>query len=194
MHTRRIATFLLGAWIAGSVFMAIVSILALRAPEIVMTVPHPAAQQIARQIGSENTTLLLRHAASELSRYLLRKWELAQLLLGALLAICLFLGTQRRIFPLLLCGIMLTMVIFQLAGVTTELAYRGKETDFPPGSTALGPTTRYLLLQQVFIGAEIMKYIAACILISFLFVFRTGRRRSKEVHMIDHPDPSPVDR
>ena len=173
--------------------MAAVSLLSLRAPEIVMAVPHPAADKIGHQIGVENMTLLLRHAASQQNRYLLKKWELAQFLLALSLAVCLFLGTQRRVLPMLLCGIMLTMVIFQYAGVTNELAYRGKETDFPPGSTALGPTTRYMLLQQVFIGAEIMKYIAACILASFLFVFRTSRRRSKEVAVIDHADHSHVD-
>ena len=69
--------------------------------------------------------------------------------------------------------------------------YRGKEIDFPPGSTAVGPTTRYLLLQQVYIGAEIMKYIAAAILTSFLFTFRTGRRRGKELHTLP-ADVSPV--
>jgi len=186
------ATFLLGAWIAGSVFMATISILSLRAPSIVLTVPHPAVAKITKDIGQETMTLLLRHAASEQSRFLLRRWEQAQLLVGVALGACLFLGTQRRIFPMLLCIIMLFMVVFQY-GVTTELAYRGRETDFPPGSNEIGPTTRYLLLQQVYIGAEIMKYLAACILASFLFVFRTGRRRGKEVHVVDDADHSHVD-
>ena len=175
------ATFLLGAWVAGSIFMAVVSILSLRAPELVMAVPHPSMQKMAQQVGQENMTLLLRHAASEQSRFLLKKWEQVQIPIGLALAACLFFGTQRRIFPLLLCGIMLMMAAFQL-GVTTELAYRGRETDFPPGNTAIGPTTRYLLLQQVYVGSEIMKYIAAAILASFLFIFRTGRRRGKEIH------------
>jgi hypothetical protein len=186
------ATFLLGVWIAGCIVMAAVSILTLRAPTIVMSVPHPAVDKITHQLGWEETSMLLRHAASEQSRFLLKRWEMAQVAIGAALGACLFLGTQRRVLPLLLCVIMLVMVLFQL-GVNTELAYRGKETDFPPGSTAIGPTTRYLLLQQVFIGAEIMKLIAGVILTSFLFVFRTGRRRGNQIHAIDHPDHSHVD-
>jgi hypothetical protein len=178
------ATFLLGAWIAGSVFMAAVSILSLRAPVIVMAVPHPAVEKITKEIGQENMTVLLKHAAAEQSRFLLKKWELTQLGVGAALAACLFLGTQRRILPMLLCAIMLAMAGFQL-GVTTELSYLGKETDFPPGSTAIGPMTRYLTLQQVYLGAEIMKYLAGFLLTGFLFIFRTSRRRGKEVHMAD---------
>ena len=111
------ATFLLGAWIAGGIFMSVVSLLDLRAPAIVLSVPHPALEPMVKQIGAENMTLLLRHASAEISRFLLKKWELAELALGVALGACLFLGTQRRIFPLLLCGIMLTMVLFQY-GVT----------------------------------------------------------------------------
>jgi hypothetical protein len=185
------ATFLLGAWLAGSLFMATVSLLSLRAPNIVLAVPHPSVEKMAKAVGSDSMTLLLRHAASEQNRFLLKRWELAQIAFGAALAACLFLGTQRRILPMLLCGIMLMMVVFQL-GVTTELAYWGKETDFPPGNTAVGPTTRYLLLQQVYFGAEIMKYIAGFILAGFLFVFRTSRRRNKDHHGVNDPDPSHV--
>ena len=176
------ATFLLGAWIAGSLFMAAISILTLRAPNIVMMVPHPAVDRITHQLGWEETSTFLRHAASEQSRFILKRWEFAELGIGVALALTLFLGTQRRFLPLLLCAIMLAMVLFQLR-TNTELAYRGKETDFPPGSTALGPTTRYLLLQQIYIGAEIMKYIAAAILASYLFIFRTSRRRKEVIEM-----------
>jgi len=184
------ATFLLGAWIAGSIFMAAVSLISLRAPNLVMDVPHAMVQQMTKQIGQDNMAMLLRHGSAEFSRFLLRKWELIQVAVGLALAACLFLGTQRRVLPLILCSIMLVMVVFQYA-VTGELAYRGKETDFPPGSTAIGPTTRYLLLQQVYIGAEIMKFVTAAILTSYLFTFRTGRRRGKESFAM-HPDPSQV--
>jgi hypothetical protein len=186
------AAFFLGAWIAGCLFMAAVSILSLRAPNLVMEMPQPAVNQMQKTLGSDNMTLLLRHSASQLSRFLLRRWQQGQVLIGVALGVCLFLGTQRRVFPLLLCGIMLVMVLFQYR-VTGELLYRGRETDFPPGSNEIGPTTRYLLLQQVYIGAEIMKLIAASILASFLFVFRTRGRRSKEIHAIDHADHSHVD-
>lgn len=192
MHTRRMAAFLLGAWVAGALFMAAISLLSVRAPNIVLEVPHPAVAAMAKDLGPDNMVLLLRHAFSEQSRFLLRRWEQIQVLVAIVLSACLFLGTQRRVLPLMLSAVMLIMVLFQY-GVTGELAFRGRETDFPPGSNAIGPTTRYLLLQQVYIGAEIMKFVAAAILASFLFVFRTSRRRGKEVHAIDHADHSHVD-
>ncbi len=159
--------------------MAAVSILTLRAPNIVMTVPHPAVEKITHQLGWEETSAFLRHAASEQSRFLLKRWEIAQVGIGVALAATLFMGTQRRFLPLLLCVIMLAMVLFQIS-TDTELAYRGKETDFPPGNTAIAATTRYLLLQQIYIGSEIMKYMAGAILAGYLFTFRATRRRSNK--------------
>jgi hypothetical protein len=188
------ATFLLGAWLAGGIFMAAISLTTLRAPNLVMMVPHPEMDRATRLLGWEQTAAIVRHVASEQARFILRKWELVQLLLAMSLLACLFLGTQRRILPMLLCGIMLVMVLFQL-NIFSELSYRGKETDFPPGSTALGPTTRYLMLEQVHIGTEIMKYIAGIMLAGFLFIFRTSRRRisMKDVDPVNDPDHSHVD-
>jgi len=136
--------------------MAAISLVTLRAPNIVMSVPHPEVLKVSHQLGWEETATLLRHAASEQSRFILKRWDQAQVAIGVALGLSLFLGTQRRLLAMVLCTIMLVMVLFQL-GINTELAYRGKETDFPPGSAALGPTTRHLLLQQIFICAEVMK-------------------------------------
>lgn len=175
------ASFLLGAWIAGTVFLAALSLLSVRAPNIVLAVPHPAAAKITQQIGQENMSMLLRHAAAEQVRFMRKRWELTELALGFALLTCLFLGTERRILPLTLCGIMLLIAAFELSGVTAELAYRGRQTDFPPGNAAVAATTRVLLLEQVYFGAELMKLIAAAILASFLFTFRASRRRVKDL-------------
>src|SRR5262249_52698239 len=127
VHTRRMATFLIGAWLAGCILMASISVLTSRAPATTLDLPHPAVANLTRQIGHENMAQLLRHSAAEQSRFLLKRWELAQILIGAALGACLFLGTQRRILPMLLCGILLMIVLFQYR-ITNELNYLGKET------------------------------------------------------------------
>jgi len=110
----------------------------------------------------------------------------------ALLA-CLVLGTQKRKLPLLLCGIMLIVVGFQHFAVTPELAYRGRDADFPPGNTAFGPQARVFAMQQIFGGVEALKLLVGGFLTSYLFVFRSGRRLQQKVDAVDHPDHSHVD-
>ena len=145
----------------------------------------PAAAKLIDKLGSDNATLLLRHAAAEQARYIEYKWEEVEMAVGVALFWCLFLSTQRRALPLVLCGIMLLLVVFQHLALTTEMAYRGRETDFPPANTAVGPVTRLLLLQQVFFSVEVMKLVAGGVLASYLFIFRTSRRSRKNLRSID---------
>ena len=41
----------------------------------------------------------------------------------------------------MLCGLMLALVLFQLA-IRPELTFRGRAADFPPGNQALGTQAR----------------------------------------------------
>jgi hypothetical protein len=187
------ASFLLGAWMAGSVLMILIAMQNLRTANLVMSFPMQPSAKMLENLGYEDAVLLLRHAGAEQTRFIEYRWEEAELALGVALAACLFLGTQRRILPLVLCGIMILLVGFEHFGLTKELAYRGRETDFPPGNTAVGPVTRALLLEQVHLSVEGMKLAAGAVLASFLFVFRVRRSR-KQIYPVDHPDHSHVDR
>jgi hypothetical protein len=193
VHTRRISSFILGAWIAGSLLIGFISIQNVRTPNLVLSSPMPPAAKMIEKLGYEDASLLLRHAAAEQTRFFQYKWEEAELAVGLALLSCLFLATQRRIFPLVLCAIMLLLVLFQHFALTRELAYRGRDTDFPPGNTAVGPITRMLLLQQVYFSVEVTKLIVGGVLASYLFVFRTSRR-SKKIDTVNDPDHSHVDR
>jgi hypothetical protein len=122
-------------------------------------------------------------------------WERIEILLALVLGGCLFLGTQKRVFPILLCSAMLVLALFQHFGLASELAYRGRETDFPPGNASVGPIERLRALQAIYYGAELMKLIAGGVLASYLFVFRSSRRSSrKEVNAVDNPDHRHVNR
>lgn len=156
--------------------MSFVSVQNLRTPSLVMTSPPEPVAKLIQQLGWEQVAALLRHAAAEQTRHYTSMWIEAQLPLGLLLLGCLTLATQKRIMPLALCGMMLLIVLFQFR-VTPELMYQGRETDFPPGSTAVGSVTRFWALQQVYFGAEIVKLLCGGVLASYLFVFRTSRRK-----------------
>jgi len=168
--------------------MAFITIQNVQVPRLVLAGTNPPVAQVIKKLGYDETALLLRHAGAEETRRYTYVWEEAELFLGVMLAGALFFGTQRRILPLTLCGVMLALVLFQHFAVTPELAYRGRETDFPPGNNALGPMTRMLAMQQVHFGVEIVKLSAGLILSSYLFVFRAQRRNRRQVHGIDDPD------
>ncbi len=184
MHTRRIAAFFLGAWLMGCLFVLFISMQITRATTRILTFPMPQAAKMIDSLGKDNATLLLHHTAEESIRLIRNNWELMELAIGILLGLCLFLATQRRILPMVFGGAMFFLVLFQHFGISSELAYRGEQTDFPPGNSQLGPRERYLALDEVYYIAEVMKLATGGILASYLFVFR-ARRSRKEIDAID---------
>jgi hypothetical protein len=195
VHTRRIAAFFLGAWLAGSLLMVFISTQDTRSASALVNAPMPAAKKMIDFLGPDDAVLLLRHAAAEETRRAMFVWESIEILLALILGGCLYLATQKRVFPLVLCGGMLVLVMFQHFGLAPELAYRGRETDFPPGNAAVGPIERLRALQAVYYGAELVKLIAGGILASYLFVFRSSRRSSRrEINAVDHADHRRIDR
>jgi len=164
----------------GCALMAYIYVRALQSPGVVLNSPPEAVTDIVKKLGYDATSQFVRHVASEQTRYLSYSWEEGQVLLALILGGCLFLATQRRVFPLVLCGLMLVLVLFQHTSLSPAIAYRGREADFPPGSTNIGTITRLLALQQAYFGVEVVKLIAGGLLASYLFVFRTQRRTRRD--------------
>jgi hypothetical protein len=178
MHTRRMAGFLLGVWLGGCVLMILIQVANLRFTASLLSTPSDQAAEFLKKTGPpENVQLLLRYQAAEQNRRYSYVWEQAQFGLALILGACLFLGTQRRIFPLVFCGLMLLMVIFQHLGVTPELAYRGREADFPPGNASYDAQTKLWALDQVYAWVEGTKLVLGTLLSGYLFIFRPRRTR-----------------
>src|SRR5437016_6318966 len=125
MHSTRVATFLLGAWIGCCVFMDLLALENLRLASSVINSATPAAVEIIQKGGQERMALLLRYFAAEQYRYYFSTWELIQIPGALLLAGVLYLAAEKRPMPQILCGLMLALVLFQLA-IHPELAFRGR--------------------------------------------------------------------
>ena len=175
MHSTRVATFLLGAWIGCCIFMDLLALQNLRLANGVMTAAIPAAVEVIQKAGPEQAGLLLRYFAAEQYRYYFWSWELIQIPGALLLAGVLYLAAEKRAVPQILCGLMLALVLFQLA-IHPELMYRGREADFPPGNQALGTQARVWALTEVWIGAESAKLLIGALLASFIVAYRSRRR------------------
>ncbi|HEY4361788.1 MAG TPA: hypothetical protein VGN17_12490 [Bryobacteraceae bacterium] len=191
MHTRRLAAFLLGIWLGCSVLMMWFQFSNPRFTADLLITPSDSAAEMTKRLPDAELRLMLRYAAAEQNRRYQFLWEQVELGLAVATGLALVAGTQKKILPLAICGAMLLTVVFQHMGVTPELAYRGRLTDFPPGNNSTGAMLRVYALEQVYAWVEGTKLVAGVVLASYLFVFRPRRNR-KQLHAIDDRDHSRV--
>jgi hypothetical protein len=180
MHSARVATFLLGAWIGCCVFMDLLAFQNLRLVSRTINSAGPVASDIIRKTGQEQTALLLRYFAAEQYRYYVSTWELIQIPSALLVAAVLYLASEKRWISQMLCGLMLALVLFQLA-IQPELTFWGRAADFPPGNQTLGTQARVWALAEVWIGAESAKLLIGALLTALIIRYkyrgRSGRVR-----------------
>ena len=182
------AAFILGIWLGCSIFMALLGPENLKMPGRIMLAPSDQAAQVMKKLGTEESRLLLRYFAAEQNRRYSYIWEESEIGLAVALGLCLFLGTQKRIFPLVCCGLMLMLVLFEHFAIGPELLYRGREADFPPGAATFGTQARLWALDEVYVFVEGAKMLLGGILVSYLFIFRTRRTRklAPSMEQADH--------
>src|SRR5882724_1655665 len=92
------ACWLLGAWIAGSLFMIMVATQNFRSVDRLLAAPGRAGAQVEK-MGHDDAKTFLRYQVSEQNRWYFETWEKVQLVLGlALLAVTL--RQNRLVFSL----------------------------------------------------------------------------------------------
>lgn len=168
--------------------MAFVVLQNLHSAQILMSSPAAPVAAMIKTLGPDQMALLLHHQAAEENRNIIYIWEQAQIVLGIVMGGCLYFATQKRMLSLVLCGMMLALVLFQFWAVIPEMAYRGRETDFQSANGNSNSVVRTLLLYQLLIGTEVVKLVVGGILASYLFAFRTSRRRTSSRHEIEEVD------
>jgi hypothetical protein len=192
VHTRRLAAFLLGAWLGGCLLMILIQAENLGFTSSLLSKPSDQAAAFLKKAGpQQDFAVMMRYQAAEQNRRYAEAWENVQFGLGLILAATLFLGTQRRIFPQVICGLMLVMLSFEHLGLTPEIAFRGRGIDFPPGNAASGLLARVDALRQVYNWVEVSKICFGALLAGYLFIFRTRRIR-KQIDSIDQRHPSHI--
>ena len=158
--------------------MALVVLENLHSASLVMVSPLDAVGKMMRTLGPDQLEMLLKHHAAQQTRNLYYQWEEIQIVLGLALGVCLYFATQKRMLSLVLCAIMISIVMFQFFAVTPELSYRGRETDFAGPNAPTNAMVRTLILYQMLVISEGLKLVVGGILASYLFAFKTSRKRS----------------
>lgn len=173
MHRHRIAAFLAGCLILGSLFMIFVATQNFATVDRVLAAPQPyQATQMFQTLGPENARLLLRYLAGEENRLFFTTWELAQIALGALLTAVLLLATKSRMLAGF-AGAMLIIALFQRFRVTPEMIALGRLVDFGGGAGSAA-YSQFWRLHGLYGVLEVVK-LALLIVVAGLLLF--GRRR-----------------
>jgi hypothetical protein len=168
--------FLLGGWILSTVCVDTIVYWNLRLPEDVMAGAPPVAEKIIKDYGAEQASLLLRHFAAEGNRYFLDRWEMVEILLGLLLIPSVYFAADRKLAPMILAALMLLLALFQYFAVAPELAFRGREADFPPGRGNVATEERVWTLTEVFIATEAATVLTAGVLTVYIAGYKSRRR------------------
>jgi hypothetical protein len=172
MYRYRIAAFLAGCLILGSLFMIFVATQNFGTVDRVLAAPPHEATQMFQTLGPENTRLLLRYLAGEENRLYFTTWELAQIALGALLTAVLLLAIKSRLLAGL-AGAMLILALFQHFRVTPEMIALGRLVDFGGGSGSAA-YSQFWRLHGLYGVLEVVKLVLL-VVVAGLLLF--GRRR-----------------
>jgi hypothetical protein len=183
MHHFRIAAFLLGCWLLGSLFITFVATENFNIVDAVLSSPPPEASKMIQTLGDQNARQLLRYLAGEENRGFFQDWELAQLALGTALVGFLLFGIEKRLLAVL-AGAMLILTLFQHFKITPELDWTGRSIDFAPAESQA--RDQFWKLHGIYSGIEVVKMLLAVTTAGFLFPMR--RRRSRQRVEIDPVD------
>jgi hypothetical protein len=176
MRNHRMAAFLSGCLILGSLFMIFVATQNFQTVDRVLASPPPQAAQMLQALGQDNSRLLLRYLAGEQNRLFFLSWELAQIALGlALTAILLF--AVRSGLMAGLAGGMVIIALFQHFRVTPEMISLGRLVDFGDGAGSVA-YTQFWRLHGLYGVLEVVK-LGLVIVVAAILLF--GRRKREPV-------------
>jgi len=193
MRHTRIAAFLLGAWLLGTLFMIFVATQNFQTVDRVMKNPQPEAYKMILALGNDSARQLLRYVAGEENRYFFENWELAQLVLGVLLTGLLIFGVESRMLAGF-SGAMLVLTIFEHLKITPEMAWLGRSFDFLPWTAESLSRDQFWKLHGVYSAIEIMKILLAFVIAGFLFQMRQRRPKQRvQVKAVDYSQHRHVD-
>src|SRR5258706_2322755 len=181
MRHTRIAAFVLGAWLFGTLFMTFVATQNFETVDRVLKNPPPEAFRLILALGNDNARQFLRYTAGEENRFFFENWELAQIVLGVLLTGLLIFGVGSRMLAGF-SGAMLILTVFEHLKITPEMTWLGRSFDFLPWTAESLARDQFWKLHGVYSTIEIVKMLLAVVMAWFLFQI-PQRRRKQQGHV-----------
>lgn len=176
MHHHRIAAFLSGCLILGSLFMIFVATQNFQTVDRVLAAPPPQAAQMFQTLGADNSRLLLRYMAGEDNRLFFVAWELAEIALGIALTASLLFALRSGLLAGMAGG-MVIIALFQHFRVTPEMISLGRMIDFGAGAGSAA-YSQFWRLHGLYGVLEVVKLILGIVVAGFLLF---GKRKSAPI-------------
>ncbi len=176
MHWHRIAAFLSGCLILGSLFMIFVATQNFGTVDRVLAAPPQEAAQMFQTLGPENARLLLRYLAGEENRLFFTSWELAQIGLGVLLTAALLLAIKNRVLAGM-AGAMVIIALFQHFRVTPEMIALGRLVDFGGGAGSAA-YSQFWRLHGLYGVLEVVKLLLLIVVAAILLFGRRAKEQA----------------
>jgi hypothetical protein len=178
MHFRRLATFLLGLWLGGSVSI-----------DFVATQNFASVDRLLPQVktlGRDDARVLLRRHAAEQNRWLFEQWERMQFGLALALFLTLLAGpTDKTAFGM--CVFMTLIVFADRFFFTPEMTRLAAESPIP---------ANFATLHEFYGGFELAK-LAAGLMAAIKLMLRRRRDSGKvgdKIDVVDEPHHRHVNR
>jgi hypothetical protein len=178
MHLRRIACFLLGGWLIGSLLMLFVNSANYDAADDVLRSPPPQATKLLSNLTGEQARMVMFFMANEASRSYVTVWECMQLLMGLGTAASLFLERRTRFYSAGV-GLMLLLVLFEWLVILPQLDWLGRSIEFIQWKVDSSARAQYWNLRAVYLGVETVKLLVGAGVVAALLIMRNRSRVSR---------------
>jgi hypothetical protein len=174
MHTRRLSSYLLGAWLLGILLINFVASQNFaNVDRILSSPPGPVAKDI-EDLGSDITRLLMRYQATELNRFLFETWGVAQIGLGAaILSASLFTAHRSKFLIFMTIG-MIAIALLQVGYIRPTMDGMSRAFDFLPLAAASRERDNYQSYHLMYMVAEVLKLLTGILLSARLVFDRYG--------------------
>ena len=166
MNIRYFTCWLLGAWIAGSLFMIMVATQNFRSVDRLLAAPGSAAPRI-EQMGREEARTFLRYQVSEQNRWYFETWEKIQLGLGAVLVLAAM--SMRKSFRFVI-ALMLALLLIERLYLTPEIVRLGRLIDFVPQAASSPERDLFWRYHGAYSAVELIK-LALSFFASYRVIF-----------------------
>ena len=186
MHTRRLLTAVLGAWLAGSALTSYIATSNFNHAAQVLQSKDPKVTRILQILGPKDANQLLRHEAAEMNRAYFSRWQQTQILL-ALLIIGMLISTRAKAPSLVMAAFLMTATLVNYFAVTPHIIGLGALMDFTAPDQFPIERARFAAMHQAYGGLELLKILMALMLL-IAYSRRTGKRRVSGKTLIDEVD------
>ena len=178
MHTRRFGSFLIGAWLVGSILMWFVQSQSLMTPERILATPPPQLTNELENMGPDVSRQLMRHQAMQLNRRIAETWDVIQLGIGAALLVTSILTPHRSRITIASASIMIVLCATMAFYFTPLINNLGRAVDFLPPTAALRERASLSNLEMWHNVLEVFKMILALVVsVRLLFDFYEFREK-----------------